>query len=388
MSDHSPTRVTVLTPAGRGAIASIAVHGPRATAIVDAHFKPASQRQLGAQPCDRILYGRWAKTGEEVVVVRRNDCLVEIHCHGGPAASQAIVSSLTGASCQRETWEDFVTGQEKSPIRAAAHIALARCSTERTAAILLDQYHGALESALRHVQQQLADGAVAAAIAQLRELHSWADFGRHLTTPWRVAIAGPPNAGKSTLLNALAGYERAIVFDQPGTTRDVVTASTAFDGWPFELADTAGIRSGGDELERMGIARATSEMRTADLVILVFDLTEPWTTDNGRLVEATSRGLIVYNKTDLLAADPAHASRLGDRPAGIAASAKTGIGIDRLLAAIVHEIVPRVPARGAAIPFAGEHVEKIAAAIDLAERGNLTEAAAMLARLVVLPAQR
>jgi tRNA modification GTPase len=238
------------------------------------------------------------------------------------------------------------------------------------------------------VRQQLDHGAAAAAVAQLRELYSWADFGRHLTTPWSVVIAGPPNAGKSTLLNALAGYERAIVFDQPGTTRDVVTAATAIDGWPFELADTAGLRSGGDELEQMGIARATSEMRTADLVILVFDLTEPWTTDNARLIEATPRRLIVYNKADLLAAEPAHAARLGDRPAGIAASAKTGIGIDRLLAAIVHEIVPRVPARGAAIPFAAEHVERIAAALDLGGRGHLTEAAAMLARLVALPAGR
>src|SRR6185503_7750192 len=100
-----------------------------------------------------------------------------------------------------------------------------------------------------------------------------AEVGLHLTTPWRVVFAGPPNVGKSSLVNALLGYPRAIVYDQPGTTRDVLTASTAFDGWPFELRDTAGLRDGIslDSVEVEGVARARAQIATADLVVFVHD---------------------------------------------------------------------------------------------------------------------
>ena len=81
-----------------------------------------------------------------------------------------------------------------------------------------------------------------AAAARIREWLAWEDFGLHLTRPWNVVLAGRPNVGKSSLINALLGYTRSIVFDQPGTTRDVVTAATAIDGWPIELSDTAGLR--------------------------------------------------------------------------------------------------------------------------------------------------
>jgi tRNA modification GTPase len=96
-----------------------------------------------------------------------------------------------------------------------------------------------------------------------------------------VVIAGPPNVGKSSLINALLGYQRAIVFDQPGTTRDVLTATTAIDGWPVELADTAGIREGDDAIETEGVARALAEIRAADLVVEVWDASQE-TGDRGQ----------------------------------------------------------------------------------------------------------
>ena len=90
---------------------------------------------------------------------------------------------------------------------------------------------------------------------------------------WRVVIAGPPNVGKSSLINAMAGYERAIVSPLPGTTRDVVTLTTAIDGWPVQLADTAGLRASDDELESAGVKLAGAALAAADLVILVCDAT-------------------------------------------------------------------------------------------------------------------
>src|SRR4029453_4311997 len=125
---------------------------------------------------------------------------VEIHCHGGAAALEAILDSLARAGCEMVSWQSFVATDDCSPIRTAAQVALANCSTERAAAILLDQYYGALDGSLVQVIALLKQDDTVAAMARLRELLSWADVGLHLTRPWRVVIAGPPNAGKSTLL--------------------------------------------------------------------------------------------------------------------------------------------------------------------------------------------
>ncbi len=91
-------------------------------------------------------------------------------------------------------------------------------------------------------------------VAHLDAVLRWTDLGTHLATPWRVVLAGAPNVGKSSLINALLGYGRAIVFDQPGTTRDVVTADAAIEGWPITLADTAGLHDASDATESAGIA--------------------------------------------------------------------------------------------------------------------------------------
>ena len=91
-----------------------------------------------------------------------------------------------------------------------------------------------------------------------------APLGLHLARPWQVVVAGPPNVGKSSLINALAGYPRAIVHWAPGTTRDAVTVETVLDGWPVELCDTAGLRTAGDAVERAGIELARRKMAQAE----------------------------------------------------------------------------------------------------------------------------
>jgi small GTP-binding protein len=132
-------------------------------------------------------------------------------------------------------------------------------------------------------------------IAALLDTARWA---KHLVSPWHIVLAGLPNAGKSSLLNALVGYERAIVFAQPGTTRDVVTAAAAYDGWRWELRDTAGLRATDDPLEAAGIERTDAMLAASDVTVLVIDGTRPWS-ESETLRRAHPRAICVRNKSDL-----------------------------------------------------------------------------------------
>ena len=238
------------------------------------------------------------------------------------------------------------------PIAAAALAALADARTERTAAILLDQYHGALRRAMDEIRQDIDRGNDASARQRIDALLARARLGEHLTRPWSVVLAGRANVGKSSLMNALAGYGRAIVHHSPGTTRDAVAFATAIDGWPVELCDTAGLRAAGDAVERAGIERARERLAQADLVVLVADRSVPWSAEDQALVEQWPASVLVHNKCDLPAAP-------GDRPAGLSTSALGGEGIDVLLETIGRRLVPDPPPPGAAVPFSSEQVEMV-----------------------------
>jgi tRNA modification GTPase len=202
-----------------------------------------------------------------------------------------------------------------------------------------------------------------------------ATVGLHLTTPFRVVLAGRPNVGKSSLINALVGYERAIVFDQPGTTRDVVTAATAIDGWPVELADTAGLGESRDAIELAGMELARGRLAAADAIVLVFDKSLAWSAEDDALAAAWPDALIVHNKCDLpLARGP-------ERPAGIDTSTVTRLGIDRLLERVASTLVPVAPPPGAAMPFTREQVDRLRAALEATHRGNASSAMEALRRL-------
>jgi tRNA U34 5-carboxymethylaminomethyl modifying GTPase MnmE/TrmE len=107
--------------------------------------------------------------------------------------------------------------------------------------------------------------------------------------PWRVAIVGRPNVGKSSLLNAIVGFERAIVHPTPGTTRDLVTARTAVDGWPVEFIDSAGIRSGRDAIESAGIEQARQAIESSDLALVVLDRSEPLAPEDHEIIRLCCR---------------------------------------------------------------------------------------------------
>jgi tRNA modification GTPase len=224
----------------------------------------------------------------------------------------------------------------------AAQQALAEASTVRTAAILLDQYHGAFSKVVRNILDHLHHSQFQQATDQLQELARWIPLGRHLTRPWRVAIAGAPNVGKSSLLNRLAGFQRCVVSPLPGTTRDVVTARLAVDGWPMEFVDTAGVRDQAEALEQQGIELALAAATEADLCLWLLDASAPPV-----MPPREVPGLrLVINKIDL---PPAW--NLDQFPQALRISAETGIGIDELQHALSGWLVPQTPTPGAAVPF-------------------------------------
>lgn len=358
LDTRDSTIVVELTPVGRGAVAVVLVAGPKALAAVEACFRAVSGKRFGEARTDRIVLGRWdGDGGEELIGCQRADGTVEIHCHGGVAAVRNVIDRLVAEGCTPISWQDWTRQTDGDPIRVAARIALAEAPTARTAGILLDQFHGALSDAVNEAIAAAGGGEWNRAVAQLDAVLAHRGVGLHLTRPWRVVIAGRPNVGKSSLMNALAGFQRAIVCDVPGTTRDVVTFTTAIDGWPVELADTAGLRETADAIESAGVERATAAAADADLLVLVEDATQAWPL--ATVLPPSELTLRVLNKIDLQR-EPRPTTERGNWD--VLTSAVTGRGIAELLAAIGRELVPVPPCVGAAVPFTAEQVEALGAA--------------------------
>ena len=178
-----------------------------------------------------------------------------------------------------------------------------------------------------------------------------------------------PNVGKSSLINAIVGYDRAIVHPTPGTTRDVLSAKVAIQGWPVELLDTAGLRDSGDLVERSGIDRAKQQLACADLVLWVTDCRRQMQMP-ARLSEGSSAIIKVENKADLM--DPKQPT---NRTAGaIRLSAKTGQGIDRLMELIADRLISNQPKPGDAVPFTDEQCAQLDLALLALSGGKLDHA--------------
>lgn len=355
--------VTLATPRGRGAVATIVFRGE--CCRLDSGDRPlfvaVNGRALADQPINRIVFGRWlsalSEISEEVVVCRRSSEILEIHCHGGDVAADRILRDLVDAGCTVEPWTNFNFRNQPALDRERL-VALSQVRTMRTAEVLARQTTESVASKLQVLQElELSNGAARdKAIETLDRWLSWSVFGLHLTEPWSVVITGRPNVGKSSLLNALLGFSRSIVFDEPGTTRDVVTAETAFDGWPVVLADTAGWReppkSGtAPELEREGIQRARQQLHSADCQLLVLDLSQPLTQDDHALLADWPKAIIVGNKADVVGCR----SRQLPFPM-IKVAARTGAGIDQIIREIVNRLIPRMPGIDDLVPFTERQV--------------------------------
>ncbi len=365
MNPATPTdRSSVLTPPGRGAVAVVAAIGSAAHRAVAEHFQSARGKSFSELPVNRIHFGHWTGGGhrEEVLLVRTSADALEVHCHGGVAPSQRIIDVMRAHGCHVQPWQDWIVETHGDEIVCEAEAALAKAATRRTAAILLDQRHGALRQAITSISAAIAASDLTPARQQLDDLLAVANFGLHLAQPWQVALAGRPNVGKSSLINALVGYQRAIVYDQPGTTRDVLTAETAVDGWPVRLIDAAGIRHTDDPLEAEGVARARQQLASADLVLWIDDATARHERPDPPIADARSRlpperVVRVVNKIDLAPGSVAS----GD----IAISALKRAGLDRLLEIISQRLVPKAPPPGAALPFTHRKIDLLQ---DLASR--------------------
>ncbi len=351
---YESVTATRLTPPGRGAVATVAVIGPQASQLVGTLFTPAAGRSLSDFPMRRIIFGRWFSptgVGEELVVCRMTEDCVEIHCHGGRAAVQAILASLVQAGAVERTPQQWLRDQYSDPIQAEALQALATAQTERTALLLLDQYQGAISRELAAIEK-LRQTSPELARQRKQQLLQTYTVGAHVTTPWKVALVGKPNVGKSSLMNALLGYQRSLVFNLPGTTRDAVRTHTAFEGWPVELIDTAGIRAAESAVESPGVQVTERVLAEADLLLLVHDATQ--TEQEEELHDIPQqKTLVVRNKIDLCVSSETESNNLQ-------VSAHTGQGLNELIAAIVQRLVPHPPQRHAAVLFTPRQVAEIA----------------------------
>ena len=427
---HESAAATIaaqLTPAGRSALATIGIYGPRALEAVGRCFRAAGGEPLNARLPGAVVYGVWSRVapappplaandghapaakwaeadrdsphaaatsvGEDVVVTLLSDKLVEVHGHGGSAAPARILTALGQLGVREVGSQQFLAAQGVPRYQRAAMDLLGQSRTRKSAEHLLDQWHGALWHKIAQIERDFREGHRGAAIVEVQRLLNYRGVAEHLVDPWRVLLAGPPNVGKSSLLNRLAGFPRAVVFAQPGTTRDMLTVRLAFEGWPVEVIDTAGIRHTQDELEAAGIARTLAAIAEADLVILLVDgqsLQDPQFCQWEQLALSHAppgrRLLRAVNKCDLLT--PAQLAALNTQlEAGgallesVPISALTGQGLPELLQAVVHSLVPHDPPAGCPLPFLPGSGELLAQTLLAAQQGDWAAVQRHLAQL-------
>jgi tRNA modification GTPase len=372
----------VLTPPGRGGIAVVRCVGPSTRHAIETCFRPAGvsrkcvprgtakkgsdpNTDKGSDPffadpfsVGALAYGHIVDAGglplDEIILCRAAEETFEVNCHGGPAAVRAVSDRLAELGLE-EVDPDTLLALEGVPrLSREARAALRSVWTPLAARILLDQLNGALAQALGEVRARLKAGGGVEAAGLLDELLGrWHSCGRFLAEPPRLVIAGRPNAGKSTLLNRLAGSERAVTSAVPGTTRDTVEAPAALDGVPVLVVDTAGLRDAAGGVEREGIDRARREIDRADLIVYLVDATVGLTGDDAATLRRLGpKGLAVWNKADAVPA-----------PAGaLVISALRGDGCAGLVAATLERLGWRAPEPGEGVPFTREHAERLEAA--------------------------
>ncbi len=417
MTARRDTIFALSTPPGRGGIAVFRISGPAAgealAALSSARLPPPRQARLvqlrhpeAGVPIDRGLVlwfpGPASFTGED---------LAELQLHGGRAVVAATAGALAALPGLRVaepgefTRRAFDNGKlDLAEVEGLADLINAETEAQRRVA--LDQLGGALSRMVEGWRRRL--------IEMTARLEAWIDFpeddlpaglgdevasqiadlraemapclaldrrGERLRDGLAVAILGAPNVGKSSLLNAIAQRDVAIVSDRAGTTRDVIEVHLDLGGYPLTLSDTAGLRTvaadGGDEIEVEGVARARGRAETADLRLVVFDATLDMAAQAESIALVGSDSLVVFNKVDL--APPPEPTAF-ETNAVFAVSAKTGTGLEALLDALAARAEAILGLAGGGAPLLTR----------LRHREALTDCVAALARAeqAVLPELR
>ena len=383
------TIAAIATPMAPCAIGILRLSGPGAVAAADRVFSPFRGAPMSERPDRTLVYG--TLHDREGAVIDNCLCAVsraphsytgedtaELQCHGSPAALALGLEALFAAGARQAgpgefTRRAFLNGK-LDLTRAEAVADLIHAESPAAARQAAGQLGGALERAADGVYDRLADlcahfhavldypdediapfeaeelaGALKEAAGELDALAATYERGRLLNEGVPCAIVGRPNAGKSTLFNALLGYDRAIVTDIPGTTRDTVEERANFGGVLLRLIDTAGLREAGDEAERLGVERSRRAVARAELILAVTDAAGEFTREDREALElAASSGrpwIWIASKRDLTGPTALWATGWeGNAPAAaVSLSAKTGEGLKELEQA-VSALYPEPPA--------------------------------------------
>ena len=269
-------------------------------------------------------------------------------------ASAAILESLNKCGVTTIAPIDFANLFASNWL-TSTQVALAESTTARTAKHLLQQTL-LLPQAIENIESLIEKCDFEQAESRILQMLIWSEFGLHLTKPRSIVFCGRPNVGKSSIVNSIVGFQRAIVHDTPGTTRDVVSQSTAIDGWPVELRDTAGLRDSNGLIESKGIEKAKYEIENADLKICVFDGSKEWTDEDEMILDSVRPNLVVVNKIDLAQAGSTSSTRLEEV---LVTSTASGQGIADLTERIALELAPQLPGPKQAFPVTTEQSAKL-----------------------------
>ena len=380
MFQNRDTIAAQATAAGEGGVAIVRVSGADCRRIISRVFRAKNGKPLE----NRVLtYGYVMEDGgvadEAMAVLMRaphsytREDVAEIHCHGSQALVGKILRLLMAAGARMAepgefTYRAFLNGRIDLA-QAEGVMRMIRAGSERAMRSAVRQMEGGVSAFVRTAREEITSllAAMAAAIdfpdeveetQTAREVTAACDAraGRIEDEGLRVVLCGRPNAGKSSLLNALLGGERAIVTDIPGTTRDTLTEAVQIGGGRVLLTDTAGLRETGDAVERIGVERAKKALAEADVRALVLDSASPLTEEDKAALFGLAPQMIVLSKGDLaqrLTAADVRAA-FGDVPM-VTVCATRGEGMEALRDALT-AFVPADGAESSALSQA-RHVE-------------------------------
>lgn len=340
------------------------------------------RRPGSGEPIDRGL-ALWFPAPESAT----GEDIAEFHIHGGPAVVAALADTLAALPGLRPaepgefTRRSFTAGRlDLTEAEGIADLIAAETEAQRRQALrqmegglhtLYEGWRGSLLEAMAHVEatldfsdQDLPDDAAAVVGPRLAALETEIAAhldddrrGERLRAGFSVAILGAPNAGKSSLLNRLAGRDAAIVSARAGTTRDVIEVHLDIAGWPVTIADTAGLRESADEVEGEGVRRALAQAERADLALVVLDGACWPSADRRSLTHACDAALLVLNKIDLLPGAPP--ASVEGRVA-LPISCRTGAGIDTLVSSLAAAIERRYPIAAEPVLTRARHRQALA----------------------------